>query len=195
MAGNAHLAEDRMPDYRRCFLPGGTYFFTINTYERRKLFTDADKIDLLRHVLAEVMADRPFTILAGAILTDHMHFLWTLPENDVDYSWRIGRMKYLFTKALGTQPSNELSASRWKHRESDVWQRRFWEHTIRDEEDFGHHLDYIHFNPVKHGLAACPHPWPHSSFHKWVERGVYEPNWMCACNGGIVTPPKFDMNE
>ena len=103
-------------------------------------------------------------------------------------------MKVLFTKSLPpsarTAPSGR-AASRVKHRDADVWQRRFWEHTIRDESDRARHLDYIHYNPVKHGLATCPHAWPASSFPKWVANGSYERDWCCQCDGRTARPPDF----
>ena len=112
-------------------------------------------------------------------------FLWTLPHDDWNYSKRVGRLKVLFTQTLRGKwalPQN-VSLSRRKHRESNVWQRRFWEHTIRDESDFVRHMDYLHHSPVKHGLVECPHQWQYSSFHRYVEQGVYEGNWGCRCGG------------
>ena len=179
-----------MPQYHRTHISGCTVFLSLATYDRSPLFATPQTILDLRQALGTVIAEMPFQFLAGVVLPEHLHFLWTLPENDSDYSKRIGRMKVLFTQALRGKSClpTTVSQSRQKHRESDVWQRRFWEHTIRDEADFRRHLDYLHYNPVKHGLVKCPHEWEVSSFHRWVERGVYEPDWGCGCeeNGKVM---------
>jgi putative transposase len=170
-----------MPEYRRAYIPGSTVFLTLVTYQRRPLFTSENAIAHLRHALHTVLLETPFQFVAGVVLPDHLHFLWTLPANDSNYSRRIGRMKVLVTQALRgkrTLPTT-VSLSRQKHRESDVWQRRFWEHTIQDEADFQKHFDYLHYNPVNHGLVNCPHEWEISSFHHWVSWGVYEETWGC----------------
>lgn len=119
-----------MPNYRRVYTPGGTYFFTIVTYCRRPIFKDARNVDLLRNAIARVKTEKPFKILAAVILPNHIHFIWQLPSDDSNYSQRISRLKVLFTRAYKAKnPSNlEISTSRHRHRESDVWQRRFWEH-------------------------------------------------------------------
>jgi putative transposase len=136
------------------------------------------------------MTEKPFIINAAVILPEHIHFLWTLPPDDRDYSYRVGRMKVLFTRALRgvNNLPDDVCESRRKHRESDVWQRRFYEHTIRDEFDFRKHLDYLYFNPVKHRLAQCVHDWEYSSFHRGVRQGEYDIGWGCQCNGNIFTP-------
>jgi putative transposase len=173
-----------MPNYRRVHIPGGTYFLTLVTYCRRPLFKELNNINLLRSATAKVKAEKPFKILAAIILPDHLHFLWQLAAYDSNYSQRISRLKVLFTRAYKAENSLslEISASRIKHRESDIWQRRFWEHTIRDEADLKQHLDYIHYNPVKHGLISCPHLWEYSSFSQWVRQGKYLQNWGCVCS-------------
>jgi putative transposase len=160
-----------MSDYRRYFVPGGTYFFTIVTHRRRRLFSTEENIERLRNAVCAVKHELPFDINAAVVLHDHIHFLWRLPPGDDRYSKRIGRMKVEFTRAISTtyRLRRGASQSREKHRESDVWQRRFWEHMIRDEHDFERHFDYIHYNAVKHGLATCPHAWRASSFHHWVK--------------------------
>jgi putative transposase len=182
-----------MPQYRRSYLPGGTFFLTLVTYCRRPLFKQPDNIALLRAAIAKVKQEKPFTVIGAVILPDHLHFLWTLPADDCNYSVRVSRLKVLFTRALKQkEPSTlNISASRQKHRESDVWQRRFWEHTIRDEADWQQHLDYIHYNPVKHGLVSCPHLWAYSSFTRWVERGSYSADWGCVCSGKVIQLPDF----
>lgn len=176
-----------MPNYRRVYIPGGTYFFTIVTYCRRPLFKNSDNVHLLRTAVASVQAKQPFKIMAAVILPDHIHFIWQLPPDDSNYSQRISRLKVLFTRAYKAKnPSNlEISISRHRHRESDVWQRRFWEHLIRDEADLQQHLDYIHYNPVKHRLVSCPHLWEYSSFSRWVDRGRYTLDWGCTCKQKI----------
>jgi putative transposase len=179
-----------MPEYRRANVPGSSVFLTLITYDRAKLFSIPENIEKLRQACGLVVAEKPFLIDAAVILPEHIHFLWTLPPGDRDYSYRVGRMKVLFTRALRgvNNLPDDVCESRRKHRESDVWQRRFYEHTIRDESDFRKHLDYLHFNPVKHGLATCVHDWEYSSFHRGVKRGEYDVGWGCQCNGNIFTP-------
>jgi len=174
-----------MSDYRRVHTPGGTVFLTLVTYQRLPIFADAQAIADLRKAIAVMRSEMPFELTAAIVLPDHLHFLWTLPPDDCNYSKRVGRLKVLFTHALRGKkalPKN-VSLSRQKHRESDVWQRRFWEHTIRDEVDLIKHLDYLHYNPVKHGLVTCPHQWQYSSFHRYVEQGMYGRDWGCQCDG------------
>jgi putative transposase len=188
-----------MAEYRRYFVAGGTYFFTIVTYRRRPLFADRRNVQRLRDAIGEVKRDQPFEIQAAVVLPDHLHFIWTLPPGDDRYSKRIGRIKVLFTRSWHDtqEPPQDLSLSRRKHRESDVWQRRFWEHVIRDEREFERCLDYLHYNPVKHGLATCPHLWEASSFCTWVQRGLYEPHWGCCCEGrdpGRLAFPDVEMS-
>jgi putative transposase len=163
-----------MPDYRRNRVPGGCYFFTVNLLERRSDIL-VSHIDLLRDAVRKVHTARPFHIDAWVVLPDHMHAVWTLPPGDSDYSARWRAIKVVFSKAL---PKTEhLSPRRVTKRERGIWQRRFWEHTIRDERDYAAHLDYVHINPVKHGLVGCVRDWPHSSFHRCVARGMYPPDW------------------
>jgi putative transposase len=178
-----------MPEYRRANIPGSTVFLTLITYQRRKLLLAPANIDRLRQACAIAMAEKPFTIDAAVILPEHIHFLWTLPPNDPDYSYRVGRIKVLFTRALwgANNLPEDVCESRRKHRESDVWQRRFYEHTIRDEVDLRKHLDYLHFNPVKHGLVKCVHDWEYSSFHRGVRRGEYDRSWGCQCGDNKLT--------
>jgi len=126
-----------------------------------------------------------------------VHFIWTLPPGDSDYSGRIGRIKVRFTR-LCQRPAAErlpMATSRKKHRESDMWQRRFWEHTIVHEDELLAYLDYVHYNPVKHGLASCPHCWEASSFRRWVALGQYEPTWSCCCQGQSSQRPSFAAIE
>jgi putative transposase len=183
-----------MPEYRRAYVPGGTFFFTLVTYQRQPLFEDPKNISRLRTAVATTKAEMPFEIVGAVVLPDHLHFLWTLPPKDSAYSRRLTRLKTLFTWSLrgrGVSLEN-ISNSRRKHRESNVWQRRFWEHVITDEIDLQNHLDYIHYNPVKHGLVSCPHLWEYSSFHNWVKKGRYYLDWGCTCVGRQPELPNFD---
>jgi putative transposase len=183
-----------MPNYGRALVPGGTFFLTVVTFQRRQLFNEPEHVDLLRKTVAGVQQEYPFDFPAAVILPDHAHFLWTLPPGDSAYSQRVGLVKLRFTQALlgEMSASSSVSASRRKHRERDVWQRRFWEHTIRDEEDFEQHVEYIHYNPVKHGWVKCPHQWQYSSFAHHVKKGIYSRDWGCACNGVVPSFPHLE---
>jgi putative transposase len=146
----------------------------------------AAAIDLYRRAVRKVQAARPFTLDAEIILPDHIHFICTLPEGDTNYPTRVRLLKTAFTRSiLGYlhRPGGR-SDSRIAKGEQFVWQRRYWEHMIRDERDFQTHLDYIHINPVKHGLVTAARDWPHSTFLAWVQRGAYEPWW-----GSDAMPP------
>jgi putative transposase len=157
-----------MPNYRRYWLPGGTWFFTVNLLERHGNDLLTREIDLLRVCVARERARRPFTVIAWVVLPEHMHWIWRLPEGDTDYATRWRRIKTDFSRSL------LRTERRWSVRlmrgERGIWQRRYWEHAIRDDTDLRRHIDYIHFNPVKHGYANTPVGWPHSSFHRHVER-------------------------
>ena len=159
-----------MTAYRRNLVAGGTYFFTLNLADRRfPLLTD--NIGLLRAAFRYTRHRHPFTIDAIVILPDHLHSLWTLPAGDSDFSTRWRLIKTTFSRGL--RPGERVSASRSRKCERGVWQRRFWEHTIRDSSDFARHVDYIHFNPVKHGYVKRVQDWPFSSFHHMVRLGCY----------------------
>ncbi|NNL06205.1 MAG: transposase [Gammaproteobacteria bacterium] len=167
-----------MPNYRRAQANGGTYFFTVVTYRRRPVFNRPECINFLRESITEVRRKHPFNIDAWVLLPDHMHCIWTLPDEDRDFSRRWGLLKSGFSKRAKDLVSVETnSASRTKHREATVWQRRFWEHQIRDEEDFNNHIDYIHYNPIKHGFVKRVQDWPFSTFHRYVIKGIYPVNW------------------
>jgi putative transposase len=187
-----------MPDYRRLYRPGGTYFFTLVTHERIKILTSDLARDCLRSAFVECQHTRPFDIPAIVLLPDHLHCIWTLPDGDEDYSPRISLIKSHFTRqwSAGSGFESSISASRIKRHERGIWQRRFWEHTITSQDDFNQHLDYIHYNPVKHGLISCPHAWPYSSFAKWVAQNGYDSTWQCVCDGKRPKPPDFgELNE
>jgi putative transposase len=164
-----------MADYRRYFVAGGTYFFTVVTNRRAPILRDPLARTILRSALRDCQARWPFRIDAIVLLPDHLHALWTLPAGDTAYSRRIGWIKKEFTKGWlrHDRLSTPISASRCVRRERGIWQRRFWEHMIRNECDFTCHLDYVHYNPVKHGLVPAPRDWPYSSFRRWVKLGVY----------------------
>ncbi len=163
-----------MPDYRRHRVPGATYFFTVNLHDRnRPLLTT--HIDLLRAAVRRVRTLLPFHIDAWVVLPDHMHALWTLPEGDGDFPRRWQAIKMAFSKGIAAGEAR--SASRTIRGERGIWQRRYWEHTIRDDRDYAAHMDYIHFNPVKHGLVTEVAAWPYSSFHSCVAQGLYPPTW------------------
>ena len=168
-----------MPKYRRARIPGGTYFFTVVTYHRQRFLANPLCQSVLSTVIKEVRADLPFTQNAWVYLPDHLHCIWTLPEGETDYSKRWGLIKSRFSKQVKNILKEEIvgSASRRHKREAIIWQRRFWEHSIRDENDYRRHLDYIHYNPVKHGLVGRVQDWPQSSFHQYVKKGLYPIDW------------------
>ena len=163
-----------MTDYRRNFIAGGSFFFTVNLAERRlRLLTE--HIDELRSVFRKTLQRHPFTVDAMVVLPDHLHAVWTLPEGDADFATRWRLIKSGFSRQIAT--GERISASRTAKAERGIWQRRYWEHTIRDENDFACHLDYIHINPVKHRLVTRVRDWPYSSFHRMVKIGVYPEDW------------------
>ena len=163
-----------MPDYRRYRVPGGTYFFTVNLLERR-LDTLVRHIDELREAVRLTREERPFHIDAWVVLPDHLHCVWTLPPGDDDFSNRWKAIKIRFVRTL---PRNERrTAVRVAKGERGIWQRRFWEHFIRNEADYAAHVDYCHLNPLKHGHVKRVADWPYSTFHRYVERGIYHLDW------------------
>ncbi|WP_150047981.1 REP-associated tyrosine transposase [Methylomonas rhizoryzae] len=173
-----------MTEYRRHRLKGGCYFFTVNLAQRnRTLLTD--KIELLRESFRNVKDQHPFNIDAIVVLPEHLHTIWTLPEGDDDFSCRWRFIKTHFSKQV--EKGERISKSRESKQERSIWQRRFWEHRIRNEDDFVKHVDYIHYNPVKHGYVRCVADWRYSSFHDFVNRGILPANWA----GGIY--PELDL--
>jgi putative transposase len=163
-----------MPDYRRDRVPGGTFFFTVNLLDRRSDLL-VTQIDLLRDAVRRVRARAPFHIDARVVLPDHMHCLWTLPEDDADFPGRWRAIKTAFVKCLTIGESR--SPIMTSHGEQGIWQRRYWEHTIRDDRDFAAHMDYTHFNPVKHRLVDHPADWRIPSFRRCVDGGLYPDGW------------------
>jgi len=163
-----------MSNYRRNFVHGGCYFFTVNLLERQRTLL-TDHIDLLRDSVRRVKVLYPFHIDAWVVLPDHMHAVWTLPPdtNDFPVRWRL--IKLLFSKGL---PHTErLSSVRRQRSERGIWQRRYWEHTISTESDYAQHIDYVHANPLKHGHVNRICDWPYSSFHRYVRDGILSVDW------------------
>lgn len=150
-----------MPDYRRLYADGGTYFLTLCLEDRRSDLL-VREIDLLRASWRQMATSRPVETVAAVVLPEHMHFLWRLPDDDHDFPTRIAQLKAGFTHSLP-----ETDKGEGRKRERGVWQSRYWEHCIRDDDDLSRHVDYIHWNPVKHGLVAEPEDWPYSTFHEW----------------------------
>ena len=152
-----------MPNYRRLFIPGGSYFFTVNLFDRKsRLLTD--NIDHLRQAVHDTRSRFPFHIDAMVILPDHLHAVWTLPDGDADFSTRWRWIKIRFSRAMPT--GERLTAVRGARGERGIWQRRFWEHRIRDDRDMQTHIEYCWYNPVRHGHVATVEDWPFSSFHR-----------------------------
>jgi len=162
--------------YRRSNISGGSYFLTLVTHNRHPLFHNSQNIDLLRNAFRQVKEKHPFTIDAIVILPDHLHCVLTFPDGDANYPQWIRMIKGNFSRSLPSGLSPRV-ASRSAKGEREVWQRRYWEHLIRDETDFERHVDYIHYNPVKHGLAKVPKDWPWSSFHDYVSKGIFPADW------------------
>jgi putative transposase len=168
-----HVIKNVMPNYRRTNMEGGVFFFTVALADRSSNFLIAE-IDRFRRVYQAVQGRRPFETIAICVLPDHLHALWSLPENDRDFATRWNLIKGSFSRGIDALPR---SHSKIFKREKGIWQRRYWEHAIRDDRDLERHVDYIHFNPVKHGHVARVVDWPHSSFHRFVERGLLPADW------------------
>jgi putative transposase len=168
-----------MTNYRRIFLSGGTYCFTAVTYNRLPILDSPKSRSILHSAWMDVNKRFPFTTIAVCLMPDHLHCIWTLPEGDSNYSVRWKEIKRLYTKGflqkIGTD--QKVNESRQKRKEAPVWQRRFWEHAIRNEDDLKCHVEYIHYNPVKHGIVENVADWPWSSFHRYVNEGLYDSQW------------------
>jgi putative transposase len=187
--------------YRRAWIPGGSYFFTVVTDHRRPLLATESAVEVLRQAIRTVRAKRPFAVDAMVVLPDHLHCIWTLPPGDADFATRWRLIKTWFTKhcdpgllnmasgyaaltrptGVGTATSGYAALTRPTDVGAEVanavWQNRYWEHVLRDEADYERHADYIHYNPVKHGLVASAGDWPYSSFRRFVTVGLYPKNW------------------
>jgi len=163
--------------YRRDYTAGATYFFTLATQGRTPWFGSAERVANLRSAFRAERKRRPFEIDAIVILPDHLHAIWTLPAGDSDYSIRWRNIKRAFTDTVLPEQRPAVPASRAHKGEQAIWQRRFWEHRIRDETDFARHVDYIHYNPVKHGHVTRPADWPHGSIHRYIRAGILPADW------------------
>jgi putative transposase len=173
-----------MPNYRRAFVPGGCWFFTVNLLERQQTLL-VDHVAVLREAIAATRQSYPFDIDAFVVLPDHLHAIWSLPPGDSDFSTRWRLIKNRFARAL---PRTErLSAVRAARNERGIWQRRFWEHLIRDETDYARHVEYCYINPLKHQLVPRVSDWPYSSFHRDVRSGLFVEDWA----GSIDTNGDF----
>lgn len=165
-----------MSNYHRARDAGACYFFTLVTHQRQPVLTQPRLREALRLAIERVRQGHPFSIHGWVLLPDHLHCLWQLPEGDTDYSRRWSMIKRLTSQAM-PELSGSISLSRNLRRESGLWQRRFWEHRIRDERDYRQHLDYLHWNPVRHALVERVADWPWSSYHRLVREGVYPADW------------------
>ena len=162
-----------MVRYRRNFITGGTFFFTLTLLDRTSRAL-VEQIEALRAAMRETRRSHPFTIDAAVVLPDHLHIVMTLPQGDADYPNRWRLIKRRFTDSIA---KSGTAVMRRRNGEPALWQRRYWEHTIRDDTDFERHVNYVHFNPVRHGLVSCVRDWPLSSFHRYVDRGPLPPDW------------------
>jgi putative transposase len=172
-----------MSNYLRYRIPGGCYFFTVNLLERNSTLL-IDHIDLLRESVRVGKRNKPFHIDAWVVLPEHMHCIWTLPEGDDDFSSRWKTIKTHFSKNLSK--TERRSKTRIKRGERGIWQRRFWEHAIRDDKDYKNHMDYVHFNPVKHGWVNHVTDWPYSSFHRYVDKNIYPADWSSYTTTNVI---------
>ena len=163
-----------MSRYRRVKIEGGLFFFTLALSDRSSGLL-VRHIDRARRAYAFAHERHPFETVAICILPDHLHALWQLPDRDADYASRWSLFKSAFSRGLPAAP--QRSASKIAKREKGIWQRRYWEHAIRDENDLDRHIEYIHYNPVKHELVTRVLDWPHSSFHRYVEQGLLPADW------------------
>ena len=163
--------------YRRARTKGGTYSFTVTTFKREKILTEPGNVKILSEAFRYVMEKHAFTIDAFVLLPDHLHCVWTLPQNNRDFSTRWRLVKSYFTRKCDKKFKQTPWESRKKKKEQAIWQCRFWEHLIRDEEDMERHVEYIDYNPVKHGLATSPNDSEYASFHRYVRKGTYKYEW------------------
>ncbi len=169
-----------MRTYKRLRIQGGTYFFTLTLAERRGNDLLVRHISALRTAFRRTLVDHPAAVEAIVVLPDHLHCIWRLPAGDDDFPTRWRLIKSRFSRAI--PPGEPICASRARRSERGLWQRRYWEHVIRDERDFRQHMNYIHYNPVKHGYVDNPKDWPFSSLHRLVANGLYEEGWAAAAD-------------
>jgi len=168
--------------YRRALIGGASYFFTVNLADRYSGLL-VERVNDLRDVVREVRAQHPFEIIAWVVMPNHLHAIWRLPDGDSDFSMRWGLIEGNFSRRVPTIES--ISASRKSKGERGLWQKRFWEHLIRDDNDLQRHVDYIHYNPVKHGFVRRAVDWEYSSIHRAIRLGWMTPDWGCADDIGV----------
>jgi putative transposase len=168
-----------MPNYRRAAVAGGSYFFTLVTYRRRRVLCNEDIRSALREAIRSVRAEHPFAIDAWVLLPDHVLCIWTLPVGDDDYPARWAKIKRFVTQRCGARYPNDArrAASNRRRNEGALWQRRYWEHLVRDPQDLNRCRDYVHWNPVRHGHVRRVRDWPYSTFHRFVRSGLYPLDW------------------
>jgi len=169
--------------YRRAEIKGGTYFFTVNLANRNTTLL-VDEIDAFRNSLNKVKRQHPFILDAMVVMPEHCHAIFTLPENDNNFATRWMLIKAGFSRQLPAQ--ERINLSRKAKGERGIWQRRYWEHCIRDELDFERHVNYIHYNPVKHGYVNCASDWKYSTIHDYIERGILDKNWAYTGDDALV---------
>jgi putative transposase len=178
-----------MPNYRRAFIPGGCWFFTVNLLERRKTLL-VDHIASLREAVVVTRKNHPFAIDALVVLPDHLHAIWQLPPGDHDFSTRWRLIKTRLARALPNQ--EQLSAVPVARHERGIWQRRFWEHLIRDEADYARHVEYCYINPLKHGLVTRVRDWPYSSFHRDMRAGLFPEIGLATASWVVILASEGD---
>ncbi len=183
-----------MPNYVRNYLAGGTYFFTVVTQDRRPILTSSIARKLLHDAIAKELKVAPFELVAIVLLPAHLHAIWTLPHGDSDYSTRWRRIKERFTRSYMAAGGMEATTTlnRLAKQERAIWQPRFWEHTIRDEDDHERCFDYLHYNPVKHGMVDKVSEYSWSTFHKFVRTGLYNADWGCGGEPADVEGAEWD---
>ena len=175
--------------YRRLRVAGGCYFFTVNLAEKKSRLL-VTHVDLLRASVRHVKQQHPFVIDAMVIMPNHLHAIWTLPEGDDDFSTRWSLIKSGFSRQI--KATERISVSRQLKGERGIWHRRFWEHLIRDDQDYEHHINYIHYNPVKHGYVKLAADWQYLSIHRYIKLGILNEQWGCV---GINFPQFADYDD
>ncbi len=173
-----------MATYRRFHIPGASWFFTLATEGRQPLLTRPEVLRAMAQALAEVRQREYFALLGWVVLPDHLHVVVRLPAGDAAYARRISTFKRLVSQRVAPHLALCKRVSHHRRRECGLWQRRFWDHLIRNEADLQRHLDYMHYNPVKHGHARCALTWPYSSFRSYVRAGTLSPDWAAAPKHG-----------
>jgi putative transposase len=176
-----------MPNYHRVRIEGGVYFFTVVTFQRHPILTTTAARKILHDAWKQTTQKWPFETIAVCLLPEHIHCIWKLPEGDSDYSSRWNMIKGIFSRnyRLEIDSGDVINTSRQKRREVAIWQRRFWEHTIFDNNDLENHFHYIHYNPIKHGYVTKAFEWPWSSFHHYVRVGYYDLYWSGGDKGKL----------